>query len=127
MKKLYVFLMAVIFTLTANAGTKNLLKMDFESGTPAELGWASPDLTAGMVITGDEYGNYFQFDDGGANGRNCYNQWGAEIFTNQLAGGTYHVEFEWAYAFAANKNFGTEIAIYSGAHIVLCYRECRQS
>ena len=38
MKKLYVLLLAAIFTLAANAGTKNLLKMDFESGDPAGMG-----------------------------------------------------------------------------------------
>ena len=115
MKKFYLLLMAVVFTLTANAGTKNLLKMDFESGTPAELGWTSPSYPAGMSITGDEFGNYFQYDDAGQNGRSCYNVWGADLFTDQLAGGTYHVEFEWAYAFASNKNFGTEISLFSGA------------
>ena len=106
--------MAVVFTLTANAGTKNLLKMDFESGDVASLGWISPSLPAGMTITGDEYGNYFQFSVGGNNGRSCYNTWGNDIYTDQLAEGTYHLEFEWAYATPANNQFGTEISIYSG-------------
>ena len=88
--------------------------MDFESGTPAELGWTSPNLPAGMSITGDEYGNYFQFSLGGSNGRSCYNVWGANIFTDQLAEGTYHLEFEWSYATPANNQFGTEISIFSG-------------
>ena len=113
MRKFYLFLMAVVFTLTANAGTKNLLKMDFESGDPASLGWASANLATGMSITGDEYGNFFQFSLGNNNGRSCYNTWGTDIYTNQLADGTYHVEFEWCYAALANNQFGTEIAIYS--------------
>lgn len=115
MKKFYLLLMAVVFTLSANAGTKNLVKMDFESGDPASLGWASANLAAGMSITGDEYGNYFQFSLGGSNGRSCYNTWGAELYTDQLAEGTYHVEFEWAYATPANNQFGTELAIYNSA------------
>ena len=106
--------MAVVFTLTANAGTKNLLKMDFESGDPASLGWASANLATGMSITGDEYGNFFQFSLGNNNGRSCYNTWGSEMYTDQLAEGTYHLEFEWAYATPANNQFGTEISIYSG-------------
>ena len=114
MKKLYLLLMAVVFTLTANAGTKNLVKMDFESGDPASLGWKSANLAAGMSITGDEFGNYFQFSLGGNNGRSCYNTWGNAIYTDQLTEGTYHVEFEWAYATPANNQFGTEISIYSG-------------
>lgn len=115
MKKLYLLLMAVVFTLAANAGTKNLVKMDFESGDPASLGWASANLAGGMSITGDEFGNYFQFSLGGSNGRSCYNTWGTDLYTDQLAEGKYHVEFEWAYATPANNQFGTEIAIYSGA------------
>ena len=115
MKKLYLLLMAVVFTLTANAGTKNLVKMDFESGDPASLGWASANLAAGMSITGDEWGNYFQFNLGNSNGRSCYNTWGTDLYTDQLAEGKYHVEFEWAYATPATNQFGTEIAIYSGA------------
>jgi hypothetical protein len=115
MRKFYLLLMALVLTVTANAGTKNLVKMDFESGDPASLGWKSPDLASGMSITGDEYGNFFQFNDGSANGRSCYNLWGTDIFTNQLAEGTYHIEFEWAYSKLSDKNFGTEIAIFSGA------------
>lgn len=106
--------MALVLSIAANAGTKNLVKMDFESGTPADLKWISPDLAAGMTITGDEYGNFFQFNDGSANGRSCYNLWGSDIFTDQLAEGTYHIEFEWAYARLSDRNFGTEIAIFSG-------------
>ncbi len=106
--------MALVLTLAANAGTKNLVKMDFESGDPASLGWTSPNLAAGMSITGDEYGNYFQFSLGNSNGRSCYNVWGANIFTDQIAEGTYHLEFEWSYATPANNQFGTEISIFSG-------------
>ena len=115
MKKFYLLLMAVVFTLAANAGTKNLVKMDFESGDPASLGWASANLASAMSITGDEWGNYFQFSLGNSNGRSCYNTWGSEMYTDQLAEGKYHVEFEWAYATPANNQFGTEIAIYSAA------------
>ena len=107
--------MALELTITANAGTKNLVKMDFESGTPESLGWKSPDLASGMSITGDEYGNFFQFNDGSANGRSCYNLWGTDIFTNQLVEGAYHIEFEWAYSKLSDNKFGTEIAIFSGA------------
>ena len=115
MKKFYLLLMALVLTITANAGTKNLVKMDFESGTPESLGWKSPDLASGMSITGDEYGNFFQFNDGSANGRSCYNLWGTDIFTNQLVEGAYHIEFEWAYSKLSDNKFGTEIAIFSGA------------
>lgn len=114
MKKLYVLLLAAIFTLAANAGTKNLLKMDFESGDPASLGWASANLPGGMSITGDDYGNYFQFSLGNSNGRSCYNTWGTDIYTDQLAEGIYHIEFEWCYAALATNQFGTEISLYSG-------------
>ena len=107
--------MAVVFTLAANAGTKNLLKMDFESGTPTSLGWTSPNNAAGMTITGDEYGNYFQFTSGSnSGGRSCYKLWGADIFTDQLAGGTYHIEFEWANTVHSATHYGTEIALFSG-------------
>ena len=114
MKKLYLLMMAVVFTITANAGTRNLLKMDFESGDPASLGWKSANLPAGMSISGDEYGNYFQFSLGNSNGRSCYNTWGSELYTDRLDDGTYHIEFEWAYASLANNQFGTEISIFSG-------------
>ena len=114
MKKLYLLMMAVVFTITANAGTRNLLKMDFESGDPASLGWKSANLPAGMSISGDEYGNYFQFSLGGNNGRSCYNTWGNELYTDRLDDGTYHIEFEWAYASLATNQFGTEISIFSG-------------
>ena len=114
MKKLYLLMMAVVFTITANAGTRNLLKMDFESGDPASLGWKSANLPAGMSISGDEYGNYFQFSLGGNNGRSCYNTWGSELYTDRLDDGTYHIEFEWAYASLATNQFGTEISIFSG-------------
>ena len=115
MKKFYLLLMAVVFTLAANAGTKNLLKMDFESGTPSSLGWTSPNNAAGMTITGDEYGNYFQFTSGSnSGGRSCYKLWGADIFTDQLAGGTYHIEFEWANTVHSATHYGTEIALFSG-------------
>ena len=115
MKKFYLLLMAVVFTLAANAGTKNLLKMDFESGTPTSLGWTSPNNAAGMTITGDEYGNYFQFTSGSnSGGRSCYKLWGADIFTDQLAGGTYHIEFEWANTVHSATHYGTEIALFSG-------------
>ena len=115
MKKFYLLLMAVVFTLAANAGTKNLLKMDFESGTPSSLGWTSPNNAAGMTITGDEYGNYFQFTSGSnSGGRSCYKLWGADIFTDQLAGGTYHIEFEWTNTVHSATHYGTEIALFSG-------------
>lgn len=114
MKKLYLLMMAVVFTITANAGTRNLLKMDFESGDPASLGWKSANLATGMSISGDEYGNYFQFSLGGNNGRSCYNTWGSELYTDRLDDGTYHIEFEWAYASLATNQFGTEISIFSG-------------
>ena len=114
MKKLYLLMMAVVFTITANAGTRNLVKMDFESGDPASLGWKSANLAAGMSISGDEYGNYFQFSLGSSNGRSCYNTWGNELYTDKLAEGTYHIEFEWAYASLATNQFGTEISIFSG-------------
>ncbi|MBO5594304.1 MAG: hypothetical protein J5931_06850, partial [Prevotella sp.] len=114
MKKLYLLMMAVVFTITANAGTRNLLKMDFESGDPASLGWKSANLPAGMSISGDEYGNYFQFSLGSSNGRSCYNTWGNELYTDKLTEGTYHIEFEWAYASLATNQFGTEISIFSG-------------
>ena len=68
MKKFYLLLMAVVFTLAANAGTKNL----------------------------------------------CYKLWGADIFTDQLAGGTYHIEFEWANTVHSATHYGTEIALFSG-------------
>jgi len=114
MRKFYLLLTALVLTLAANAGTKNLVKMDFETGDPASLGWASANLAGGMSITGDEFGNYFQFSLGSNNGRSCYNTWGTGIYTDQLAEGTYHIEFEWAYATPANNQFGTEISIFSG-------------
>lgn len=115
MKKFYLLLMAVVFTLSANAGTKNLLKMDFESGDPASLGWISPNYAAGMSITGDEYGNYFQMTSGSnSGGRSCYNLWGTDLYTDQLAEGTYHIEFEWANTVHSATHYGTEIALFSG-------------
>ena len=68
-----------------------------------------------MTITGDEYGNYFQFTSGSnSGGRSCYKLWGADIFTDQLAGGTYHIEFEWANTVHSATHYGTEIALFSG-------------
>lgn len=39
---------------------------------------------------------------------------GADIFTDQLAGGTYHIEFEWANTVHSATHYGTEIALFSG-------------
>ena len=115
MKRFYLFLLATVAMLTtANAGTMNLVKMDFESGDPASLGWASANLPAGMTITGDEYGNFFQFSLGASNGRSCYNIWGSDVYTDKLPTGVYHVEFEWCYNALANNQFGTEISLFSG-------------
>ena len=117
MRKIYSLMVAIValcFATEAFAGTKNLFKQDYESGTPASLGWTSPSLAAGMSIAGDEYGNYFQFSLGNNNGRSCYLTWGSDIYTDQLADGKYHIEFEWVYKQAANNQFGTEISVFTG-------------
>lgn len=119
MRKIYSLMVAIValcFATEAFAGTKNLYKQDFESGAaPTSIGWASANLAAGMSIAGDEYGNYFQFSLGGNNGRNCYLTWGSDIYTDQLADGKYHLEFEWVYKQVATNQFGSEISVFTGA------------
>lgn len=119
MRKIYALMVAMValcFATEAFAGTKNLYKQDFESGSdPAAMGWASLNLAAGMSIAGDEYGNYFQFSLGANNGRNCYLTWGPDIYTDQLADGKYHLEFQWVYKTVADNQFGTEISVFTGA------------
>jgi hypothetical protein len=74
------------------AGTRNLLKQDFEAVTdPASIGWGSPNLASGMSIYGDQWGNYFQFSLGNNNGRNCYCLWGSDLYTDNIPDGTYHM------------------------------------
>lgn len=123
MKKVYMLfavLAAFCYSNTVNAGTKNLYKQDFESTSdPAAAGWASPNLAAGMSIQGDEYGNYFVFNVGGNNGRNCYTLWGSDIYTDQLPDGKYHMEFEWTYSANANNQYSTEVTVVSDEAIAV--------
>ena len=118
MRKLYMMMAvlgAFLYASTASAGTRNLMKQDFESTTnPAELGWGSPNLAAGMSITGDEGGNYFQFSLGQNNGRNCYCLWGSDIYTDNIPDGNYHMEFEWNYANGSTNQYGTQVVVFSG-------------
>ncbi len=115
MRKFYTLCAAaMVYASTAMAGVFNLVSQDFETTTdPASLGWASNNLAAGMSITGDEYGNYFQFNLGGNNGRNCYCLWGADVYEGKLIDGTYHIELEWNYANGSNNQYGTELTIFS--------------
>ena len=106
---------AFLYATTAMAGTRNLLKQDFEAVTdPASIGWGSPNLASGMSIYGDQWGNYFQFSLGNNNGRNCYCLWGSDLYTDNIPDGTYHMEFEWNYATAGNNQQGTQICVISG-------------
>ena len=115
MKKLCLLLLAfVAMVTTANAGVINLVSQDYESGDAASYGWQSANLPGGMSISGDDYGQFFQFDLGSNNGRSCYTTWGTDIYTDKLTEGTYHVEFEWSYAALANNQFGTEFSVFTG-------------
>ena len=117
MRKLYMMMAVVgafLYASTAAAGTRYLVKQDFESSKdPTAIGWASPNLTAGMSIAGDEEGNYFQFDLGGNNGRSCNWIWGADLYTDQVPDGTYHMEMEWCYKQGGNNQYGTQIRVIS--------------
>ena len=117
MRKLYMMMAVVgafLYASTAAAGTRYLVKQDFESvKDPAAIGWASPNLAAGMSIAGDEEGNYFQFDLGGNNGRSCNWIWGADLYTDQVPEGTYHLEMEWCYKQGSNNQYGTQIRVIS--------------
>ena len=113
MRKLYMMMAVVgafLYASTAAAGTRYLVKQDFESASdPTLIGWASPNLPAGMSIAGDEEGNYFQFSLGQSNGRSCYWLWGSDVYTDQLIDGTYHVEMEWCYKQGSNNQYGTQL------------------
>ena len=115
MKKLYLLLLAfVAMVTTANAGVINLVSQDYESGDVASWGWTSPNLAGGMAIAGDDFGKFFQFSLGSNNGRSCYVLWGESVFADNIPEAKYHIEFEWCYATAANNQFGTEFALFSG-------------
>lgn len=105
---------AFLFATTASAGVSNLLKQDFESvNDPLAIGWASPNLASGMSVTGDSYGNYFQFSLGQNNGRSCNWIWGSDIYTDRLTDGTYHMELEWCYKQGGNNQTGTQFRVVS--------------
>lgn len=120
MKKFYMLCaVLMVYASTAMAGVFNLISQDFEGTSDvASLGWASANLAGGMSITGDEYGNYFQFNLGSNNGRNCYCLWGADIYEGKLVDGTYHIELEWNYATGSNNQYGTELTIFSNENCV---------
>lgn len=113
MRKLYMMMAVVgafLYASTAAAGTRYLVKQDFESvKDPAAIGWASPNYAAGMSIAGDEEGNYFQYSLGNNNGRSCYWLWGSDLYTDQVPDGTYHVEMEWCYKQGSDNQYGTQL------------------
>ena len=115
MRKIYLMfavLSAFLLTTTATAGTRYLVKQDFESGNdPALMGWKSPNYPGGMSISGDEYGNYFQYDLGTQNGRSCYWMWGSGVYEDQVPEGVYHMELEWCYKKGSDNQYGTQFRV----------------
>lgn len=125
MKKFYLALLALVaFVTTANAGTKNLYKQDFESvTTPADAGWTSPNLAGNMSILSDLEGSLFRFTLGNNNNRNAVMDFnygkeaGTTIFTGQDVK-KYSISFVWGLIAnpsstgnAANVQFSSEITV----------------
>ena len=102
MKKFYLLMLAMVaMVTTANAGSKTLMKQDFESVTnPVDAGWASPNLAGNMQIKSDEEGSLFRFFLGANNNRNAVMNFdyglesGATIFDGEDVK-KYTIKFTW--------------------------------
>lgn len=115
MKKFYLLMLALVaLVTTANAGTKNLYKQDFEGvADAAAAGWTSPNLQAGLTIQSDDYGSFLSWSCGGNNGRSAYVLWGKDIYTDALVDGTYHLTFDWSFAANANNQYSSEVNVFT--------------
>ena len=102
MRKIYLLFAALFaINMVATAGVKNLYKQDFEAvNSPADAGWASPNLAGNMSLQSTEFGKWFRFNLGANNNRNAvlnfnYGKEGdATIFTDQNVK-EYTVKFQW--------------------------------
>ena len=128
MKKFYLLFAALFtWTIVATAGIKNLYKQDFESAaTPADAGWASPNLAGNMSMQSTEYGAWFRFSLGANNNRNAVLDFNygreAGIFEGQDVK-EYTVKFQWGFvrnslaAKPQDTQFSTELALLNNSWV----------
>lgn len=119
MKKFYLFcsaLLALFGTLNANAGTRVLFVEDYEAASVyTDTKWNSPSLPGGLVITGDDYGQFLQFQLGANNSRTAQCTWGHEIFEPVADATEYNVLFDFCIDAIGNNQYDGEITVFSDA------------
>lgn len=113
MKKLYVFMTALLAMFAINANADRILYSEnYEAGgVPAT--WTINGGTG--TIVGDNEGKYFSFALGNSNGRSAHCLWGESIFDAAKEGLTeYAVSVDFQFQAFGNNQFNGEVAIFSG-------------
>ena len=120
MKKLYVFMTALLAMFAVNANADRILYSEnYEAGgVPAT--WTKNGTTTTLTIAGDSEGKYISFNNVNDNGRSAHCLWGEAIFDSAKEGLTEYsvsidVQFE-KFSNAANtkSQYNGEFAIFSG-------------
>lgn len=115
MKRIYLLLAALIsIAFSAQASTRNLLKMDFESSTTVPDGWHAPTNESWLKVTNDGYSNLLAFTPGVTNDRSCYLWWGQDL-VNGAGTSTYTVQFDFSATAWGNNHTSSEFAVVSCA------------
>ena len=113
MKKLYVFMTALLAMFAVNANADRILYSEnYEAGgVPAT--WTINGGTGS--VAGDEEGKYFSFALGNSNGRSAHCLWGESVYDAAKEGLTeYTVSFEFQMQAFGNNQYNGEIALFSG-------------
>ena len=113
MKKLYVFMTALLALFAINANADRILfSENYEAGgVPAT--WTINGGTGS--VAGDEEGKYFSFALGNSNGRSAHCLWGESVYDVAKEGLTeYTVSFEFQMQAFGNNQYNGEIALFSG-------------
>lgn len=113
MKKLYVFMTALLALFAINANADRILYSEnYEAGgVPAT--WTINGGTGS--VAGDEEGKYFSFALGNSNGRSAHCLWGESVYDAAKEGLTeYTVSFEFQMQAFGNNQYNGEIALFSG-------------
>lgn len=115
MKRIYLLLAVLIsIAFNAQASIRNLLKMDFESGTTVPEGWHAPTNESWLKVTNDGYSNLLAFAPGVTNDRSCYLWWGQDL-VNGAGTTSYTVQFDFSANAWGNNHTSSEFAVVSCA------------
>ena len=120
MKKLYVFMTALLALFAINANADRILYSEnYEAGgVPAT--WTKNGTTTTLTIAGDSEGKYISFNNVNDNGRSAHCLWGEAIFDSAKEGLTEYsvsIDFQFEkFSNAANtkSQYNGEFAIFSG-------------